>query len=59
MARLVESPLQLERIRLKALHNSVSLATYGTKAEFKPGRTIMDFESQCESIKRLKLRYID
>lgn len=48
MARLAESPATLNAIREKALRNALNLNTYGTRASFEFGPTIVTFAERCE-----------
>lgn len=58
MARLQESPQVLSAIKAKAYENAQELKTYGTRARFNAGKYILSFEEQCESWKRLRLKYV-
>lgn len=57
MSRLADSPEILAAIKRKATHNALMMHTYGTKAEFEPGKVVLDFDQECKAIKQRQLRY--
>jgi hypothetical protein len=58
MSRLADSPEVLAAIKRKATHNALMMDTYGKKAEFVPGRVVLDFDHECRVIQKRRLRYL-
>jgi hypothetical protein len=53
MARLLENPETLARIKEKAMRNAKERNTYGTKAEFRFGLNVLNVEERHEIYRHL------